>query len=184
MIFNEMTAYGLTIISLLLILFSILTVAKYKKQIEEKNIRLIQHHLDIRFLSKNLIDSLKMHDKAAFCSSYLAQIKKYYHLDEIIIIDSVKTINAESNSNLRKFIIDYVKQNVDYILENADYYKLTKFEFNEEGALYDIYLSKTRSKEEDGLIICVENTLMPLNSQEKDSLENNMNLLKNRLFYI
>ncbi|RTK92472.1 MAG: hypothetical protein EKK61_04300 [Rickettsiales bacterium] len=93
-------------------------------------------------------------------------------------------ITGENNTRLRSDVIKYIQKNADNILKNLDEYELIKYNFSTINKNYEIYISRIVSKEEgDGLIVCVENAPTLLTKQEKTSLENCLNLLKNRLLY-
>ncbi|GAB4166844.1 MAG: hypothetical protein Tsb006_6110 [Rickettsiaceae bacterium] len=169
----------------LVFLFLVFRASKYKKLLDEKNIQLIQFYLDTKFLCRSLIDSLNISDSSTFCSELLRKIKEYYNLEDIIIIDSIKMVSGENNTTLRNDVVKYIKDNIQQITSEMHDYKLVKFNFSAGKKAYEIYISRILSKDEgdDGLIVCVEYAPTLLSKQEKASLENSINLLKNRLLY-
>ena len=76
-------------------------IMRYKKEVDEKNMQLMQFYLDAKFINKALVDSLKLSHSINFCKDLIERIKDYYHLEEIIIIDSLTNI-AVVNKNINK----------------------------------------------------------------------------------
>jgi hypothetical protein len=179
---------GILEISLLASLILILIISKiirYEKQINEKEMQIIQFYLDGKFLCKNLIDSLRISNSSEFCASLIQRIKEYYNLEDIIVIDSIKMLYGENNTLLRSEVVHYIQDNLEIILSQLNDYALTQFSIFSKGRRYEIYISRIISREDagDGLIICVENSPTLLSKQERESLETSINLLKNRIFY-
>jgi hypothetical protein len=165
-------------------LFLTYKTLKYKKSTDEKNVQLIQFYLDTKFMCKCLVDSLNISDPISFCTSLMLEIKEYYNLEDIIIIDSIKMISGESNTALRNEIVKYIQDNFQTITAELHDYMLVKFNFEAKHKSHVIYISRILSKDEgDGLIVCVERSPSLLTKQEKRSLENSINLLKNRLLH-
>lgn len=182
--FNNTSFYLFMIINFTIIVLLIYKILYYRKLLDKKNVQLIQFYLDTKFLCQNMAESLTIPNPAFFCSKLLQKIKEYYNLEDIIIIDSIKMITGENNTRLRSDVIKYIQKNADNILKNLDEYELIKYNFSTINKNYEIYISRIVSKEEgDGLIVCVENAPTLLTKQEKTSLENCLNLLKNRLLY-
>lgn len=182
--FNNTNLFFVLILFLVITLCLILKIIYYKKLLDEKNIQLIQFYLDTKFLCKNMAESLSISNPAFFCTKLLRKIKEYYNLEDIIIIDSIKMITGENNTRLRRDVIKYVQENSDSIFFNLHEYELIKYNFSAGNKNYEMYISRIVSRDEgDGLIICVENAPTLLTKQEKTSLENSINLLKNRLLY-
>ncbi len=164
--------------------FLIHKIFYYKKLLDVKNVQLIQFYLDTKFLCKNMTESLSISNPDFFCTKLLKEIKEYYNLEDIIIIDSIKMLAGENNTLLRKDVISFIQKNSEYIFRNLHEYELIKHNFSTLNKNYAMYISRIVSKDEgDGLIICVENAPTLLTKQEKNSLENSINLLKNRLLY-
>lgn len=161
-----------------------LKVMRDKKILDGKNIQLIQFHLDTKFLCKTLIESLCTSDSLQFCRSLTNQIKDYYNLEDIVVIDSLSMLDGENNTRMRSDIVEFVKDNmlnIDVVLQD---HKLTKVVAGNGNDEYILYISRLMAKDEgDGMIICVERSPSLLNENEKASLENCINLLKTRIIY-
>lgn len=159
-------------------------IMKYKKEVDEKNMQLMQFYLDSRFMNKALVDSLKFPHSINFCKDLIEKIKDYYHLEEIIIIDSVTNI-IEINKNINKDMnILFTKEDIAPILHELMGHEVKEFNMKIKEQEYVLHISKLSSIEKsDGVIICVELAPSLLNKNEKLGLENSINLLKNRLFY-
>lgn len=92
----------LVIVIMLLQIAVFYKIAGYKKMIDQKNIQLIQFYLDTKFICKGLIDSLRISDPLEFCKGLIAEVKEYYNLEDIIIINSIKIFDDENNTAFRK----------------------------------------------------------------------------------
>jgi archaellum biogenesis ATPase FlaH len=73
----------------------------YKKLLDEKNIQIIQHYLDGKFLYKNLVNSISMSNASEFCIQLIKDVKEYHNLEDVIVIDSIIMLSGENNTLLR-----------------------------------------------------------------------------------
>lgn len=184
MMTSNTVEFALTLFVILLQILLFYKVISYKKVLDNKNVQLIQFHLDTKFLCKGLIDSLSISDSVTFCNALIKKIKEYYNLEDIIIIDSLSMMDGENNTAARSEIVNFIQNNIKQITKNLHDHKLTKVSIDNSQMQYVLYLSRLMGKDEgDGLIVCVENTPALLNKNEKTSLENCINLLKTRLIY-
>lgn len=173
---------GIVVVFLLSGLF--LRLHQYKKIIDKKNVELVKYYLDTKFICRNLLESLTISDSNKFCSQFMKKIMEYYYLDDIIIIDSLHITNIETQTVLRKDITTYIRDNIDLISFELDVNNLVKFLCNSGEKKFDIHISKMATGDDSsGFIVCVEKYPSLLVVQERNSLENSINLLKNRLFY-
>ncbi|MDP4709449.1 MAG: hypothetical protein NWS20_05585 [Rickettsiaceae bacterium] len=174
----------LTILVITIQVYAWYKISRYQKEIDEKNMQLMQFYLDSRFINKSLVDSLKASHSINFCKDLIERIKDYYHLEEIVIIDSVTKI-AEVNKNLSKDTsIAFTKEDIKPILNQLIRHEIKEFKMMSGGKDYILHISKlSTTAKSDGVIICIESTPSLLNKHEKLGLENALNLLKNRLFY-
>lgn len=156
----------------------------YKKDIQNKNIRLIQFYLDMKFIWKGLTDSLNITNTAEFCHKLIEDIKDYFSLDDIIIIDSLKMARDEKNTPLRRKVIEYIKNSsprIEKLLKNNSFFTM---QYTLDDNDYTLYVTSiTPDIVNDGLIIAVESHPILLSKNELVSLENSINLLKTRLMY-
>jgi hypothetical protein len=156
----------------------------YKKLLDEKNIQIIQHYLDGKFLYKNLVNSISMSNASEFCIQLIKDVKEYHNLEDVIVIDSIIMLSGENNTLLRSAIIKYIQKNITRIRAAIEGHKLARFSCKIIDSTYIIYISSIASKNEgDGLIVCVEQAPSLLTKQEKHSLECSVNLLKTRLLH-
>ncbi len=156
----------------------------YKKMIDQKNIQLIQLYLDTKFICKGLIDSLRISDPSVFCKGLMGEIKDYYNLEDIIIIDSIKMVDGENNTVLRSEVIKFIQKNIKQISGDLNEHKLVKLSMSILEKKYVLYLSRLITTDEgNGLVACIEHAPSLLNTHERISLENCINLLKTRLIY-
>ncbi len=158
---------------------------QYKKTIDKKNMQLMQLYLDSKFIYKGLVDSLKSVSSTDFCSFFIAQIKDYYNLEEIIIIDSVKMMGKERTSIKKGSVIEFAKSDVEKMLRSVKGHDLKNFDTTIGGTDYVLYISRlaVADDDNDGVIICVESAPSLLSNNEKIGLKNCISLLKNRLLY-
>ena len=156
----------------------------YKKNVEDKNVRLIQFYLDMKFIWKCLVDNLNISNTVEFCYKLMGDIKDYYSLDDIIVIDSLKIAKDEKKTPLRRGVIEFVNQNIPGIsklLRNESFFTL---QFTFEDNDYTVYITSiTPEIVNDGLAIAIETGPTLLSKNELISLENSINILKTRLMY-
>lgn len=170
--------------NVLMLILAVVKLFSYSKLVDEKNVQLIQFHLDSKFLYKNLVDSISISNTSQFCSKLIRNIKEYYNLEDIIVIDSIKMISGENNTYLRSEVIKYIQKNIAKVNAAISGHRLARFSCpTREGDVVMYIASITSHDEADGLIICVEQAPALLTKQEKSSLENSINLLKTRLLY-
>jgi len=77
------------LIAILLQCILVASVLKYRKRLDEQNKKLIQFYLDAKFICKHLVESLTISDSSNFCNALLHEIKEYYNLDDILVVDSI-----------------------------------------------------------------------------------------------
>jgi hypothetical protein len=172
-------------LSLLFIYFySFYKLQKKEEVIIEKNKQLMQIYLNSQFINKVLIDSLKISHSLDFCCFLIEQIKEYYNLQELIIIDSVKYISEDYSTPIKSSVIKFIKKENYALLKMLPGHGLKQFNININDIEYVLYISKLAStKQSNGLIIGIEFAPCLLSKDDKINLENAINLLKNRLFY-
>lgn len=155
-----------------------------EKTIMKKNKYLFEFHLNSKFLNKLLIESLRVSSSADFCPFLIEQIKDYYNLQEIIIIDSVESISEYHGDTIKSSAIQFVKKDIVSLTRMLSGHHIKQFSININDRNYILYISKlTTIKQSDGVIICIEHAPCLLSTSDKIGLENSIILLKNRLFY-
>lgn len=183
-----MVSYKVFVITLLILVTSYFLLFyllfKLKKSVNEKNVRLIQYYLDMKFINKSLLGNLNVSNPSVFCKKLIDDIKEYYNLEDIIIIDSIRMVNDERNTALRAKVIDYIADNIQFIeqqLQDKEFLTVT-IGYNVNRCV--LHISSIMPQQiNDGLIICIENSPSLLSENEVASLENILNLLKTRLVY-
>ncbi len=172
------------LIAVLLQCILVASIFKYRKRLDEQNKKLIQFYLDAKFICKHLIESITISDSSSFCTSLLHEIKEYYNLDDILVVDSISSLNGENNTKNRSSIIKYIHKNINEINQNIVEHQLLKVSAAIEGRQKVLYISALMGKDEgNGMVICIEDAPCLLTEQGKTSLENCINLLKTRLLY-
>mgnify|MGYP006073655903 CR=1 FL=1 len=171
----------LTILFVISCFYIFYRIINCKKEIEEKNIKLMQFYLDSKFMNKALVDSLKYSNSINFCKDLIEQIKSYYNLDEIVIIDSITKINKNFTT---KTNIQFTKESIEPMVCKLSGHTIQEFKMQIMENEYILYMSKLSSEDQnDGIVIGVELAPSILNKNEKLGLENLINLLKYRLLY-
>lgn len=170
--------YAASLISLVYIVIS------YSRQIDRKNQKLIQFYLDMQFINRAIINSLNETASEKFCKKMIDDIKLYFDLVDIVIIDSMQMVKYEKNTLLRSDIIDYIEGNIEDITKKLDSSKLCRKKIKLYNEIYNLFICPiTPDLTNDGLIVCIEKDPSMLNPAEQSSLENSLNLLKTRLMY-
>jgi len=182
MVINNNNLVGLALILLQIMLVAAVFI--YKKRLGDQNKKLIQFYLDAKFICKHLIECLTVSDSLAFCNVLIKEIKEYYNLQDILIIDSMDLLNGENNTKDRADIIEYIKTNIEGITSHIMEHHLLKISAVIGGKQKVLYVSHLMEKDDgSGMVVCIEDAPSLLTEQEKTSLENCINLLKTRLLY-
>ncbi|PCJ29449.1 MAG: hypothetical protein COA94_01610 [Rickettsiales bacterium] len=175
---------------LLMVVFALLQVGLVwaviasKRKVDTKNMQLIQFYLDTKFLCKGLIDSLKFPESLTFCNRFTSELKEYFNLEEIIVIDSVDMPANNANTVLKDRVIEFIEKNMDHIARGLHDFKFTTFILELDGKEYVLHISRILSKGEgDGFIICIELAPSLLSKNEIATLETCINILRTRLVY-
>ena len=178
LLFTTLCIFGVLYIVL------IYKLRSYKKIIDNKNIKLIQYYLDAKFLAKHLRSNIDASDPSVFCKSLIDDIKEYYNLEDVLIIDSMRSIYSERNTALRAKIIDFIADNFGFVEAKLSKGCFVTLNTSCQGREYVLHLSSIiSSHDNDGLIVCIEKSPSLLSENELLSLENIVNLLKTRLMY-
>lgn len=180
-IFNE---FYIALSGVAIILFAI-TIIKAKNGLDKKNLSLMQLYLELKFLCKNLADSVEVGSSENFCIELISSMKEYYNLEEIIIVDSIK---MEFKSNrlrvLKKEIYNFLQDHSVAIKNDLKTEDFIVKEVEINNKKYILYITELSSSiHSNGFIICVENFPALLSKHEVLGLEGNINLLKTRLLY-
>ncbi len=174
----------LIFIKLLVILFIIYAVLVYKlilykKIIKQKNIQLMKFYLDMKFLEKNLYDCFQVNDNLLCCNKLIDNIKIYYTLEDLLIIDLINKSYDTQNLSLQSKIISYIAKNIErieYRLKQEVFLEAS-IEYLDTEYILHISAIKTASFN-NGLVVCIESKMGLLTQFELHSLRNSINLLK------
>jgi len=159
-------------------------IIKYKRLLDEKNVKLIQFYLDMKFLWKGVLDSLSIPDSTRFCIKLIDDMKEYYNLEDIIVIDSIRMLDKENNTALRSKVIHYIVHNIGKIEQRLKSQKFVKNKVKIDDMQLVLHISLIAPQAiNDGLVVCVEKYPSLLSEHELISLETSVNLLKTRLLY-
>lgn len=167
-----------------ILLFFIWRYITFVRLIDTKNQHLIEYHLDMRFLSKILSDNLLISDSVIFCKRLVEDIKQYYNLHDLIIVDSLESVEFEPSDSFRLKIIDVIKNNCEKLQSELIKKKIIKMNSEIEKTEYMLLITPINLESPcDGFIICVETVPALLEEYELFSLVNSLNLLKTRMMY-
>lgn len=159
-------------------------VYTYKKIIDEKNVKLIQFYLDMKFLWKAIISNLNVSDTSQFCHLLINDIKEYFNLEDIIIVDSIRMVKEEKNTLMRRSVLNFISNNFARVIKKLAEENLYESDFMFKNKRFALYITAiTPDVINDGLIVCVEKRPSLLSKHEIISLENCINLLKTRMIY-
>jgi hypothetical protein len=184
----EMGSVGLLIIASCIFGFMVTVLiyklGSYRRVIDNKNVKLIQYYLDAKFLAKHLRSNIDSSDPSVFCKSLIDDIKEYYNLEDVLIIDSINGVYSERNTVLRANILDFIANNFSFLEAELSKGGFVTLNTSCQGREYVLHLSSIiLSHENDGVIVCVERSPSLLSENELLGLENIVNLLKTRLMY-
>lgn len=163
-------------------IFTLNKLLSYQKLFEDKNKKLIQLYLDMKFFCRILNNNLKMHDSHEFSSYLINEIKQYYSLEDIVIIDSLTAKQEENEKSLKTLITGFLKQNTSKITNKLQTEAFVEEKVKFDGNYYRLYLSSI-TPENYGLVVCIESEPHLLSKTEIVSLENAITLLKARMLH-
>ena len=156
----------------------------YRLMLKKKDIKLIQHYLDVKLLQDMLSDNLTITNDKAFCAHAISFITEYFNIDNVIIIDSLNETYGSKFEDDAKYqeIIKYLKTHQQDFINTLSENELVSLEMNSKDCNLNLHISYFISDESsDGMIICVENTPSLLSKVEIATLTAIINLLKKRL---
>lgn len=156
-----------------------------QRKLDTKNITIMKYYLDNRFIFQKLLDNLYISNSSIFCTKLINDLKEYYNLQDIIVIDSIKSVVDEYRiTALNSAVVEFVRRNEHQIFINKANNNLLSTTASLLESRYVLYISKLADMDEnDGLVICIEAFPSLLAKHEVDSLNNCISLLKTRLFY-
>jgi hypothetical protein len=167
-----------------LFIFSLYNLRKKEKTLTEKNKQLVESYLNLSFINKILIHSLKTSCSSSFCSFLIKEIKEHYNLQELLVIDSIKYFPENNSDSIKDSVIKFIKKDTDNLLKKFPDHGIQQFSIDVNNTNHTLYISKLLlAQQSDGLIVCVETEPSLLSKIDRTGLENAINLLKNRLFY-
>lgn len=167
-------------------IFLFLLILRYHVILNKKNLKLIQLYLDSRFIRKGIMDNLSTTDNSVFCKKLIIDIKLYYNLEQIFIIDSLQMKEKSVTSRIEIEICNHISNRVRQINKTLKYNRIyiSNLYIVAEDGEYILYITPiSMDKTSDGYIVCIEKAPSLLDEHEIMSLETAINLLKTRLLY-
>lgn len=165
-------------------IYILMKISEYKKILESKNIKLVQFYLDMKFLGRAILENLNLSDSNLFCRKLISEIKEYYNLEDVIIIDSIAMATGEKSTPVRSLVVEKIGLEFKRIKKEISHNQLYSEEISINDKTYIFYTSSiTPDVTNDGIIVCIERGPSLLTEQELVSLENSINILKTRLIY-
>lgn len=155
----------------------------YKKIIDKKNKRLIEHHLDIRFLSKIMRDSILITNTKIFSKKFMKDVKQYYNLEYIFVIESCDEITLNCSNIFEIKVVKKIKDSLDKIKDGLKKSIVVKNILYIENESYLLLIFAMIDLDHESFIVCVEKIPTLLDDYEIASLNNSLNVLRTRLIY-
>ncbi|MFK7967762.1 MAG: hypothetical protein AB8B68_01150 [Rickettsiaceae bacterium] len=169
------------IYALIILILLIIIITKTIRDKHKKNRTSIQLYLELKFLHKNINDSVTNTTSPNFTIELMESIKDYYCLEEIMIFDSIKMEFKTSRPKvLKKEIRNYVQENLTIILEKLQTQEYVTNTIKINAKEYLIYIFEIAPS---SFIVCVEDSPSLLGKHELLDLTTNISLLKMRLLH-
>jgi len=107
-----MEKYLLVFLLICVVIIIILTVrlSSLKKELDDKNVRLIQFYLDKKFINKSIVNLAYHYDIDQSYLDFIENIKNYFQLEDIVMLTKNSSIFKTSsfNKQLDKFVQDKI----------------------------------------------------------------------------
>ena len=72
----------------------------FRQSNEDKDVKLIQFYLDLKFIYHQIAEFSKFDNRQKFAVELKRNMQEYYHLEDILILDSIGMAKAEKNNFL------------------------------------------------------------------------------------
>lgn len=165
--------YLVSSLVVILIITLLIQLLRLNKEINEKNMRLIQFYLDRRFVSKCIVNILVSLDLKQCYLNLIKDIKDYFQLDDFIVLKgNSDTFNSLFfNEEIKEFLQD---EKLDAKLEC--FHISSKSIITSKGE-YRLYIYHYSPENPNNKIICIKKEPYHLNDNAISTLQNLMNLL-------
>lgn len=172
--------------AILLQAFTLYKLYTYRVLLEEKNLKLIQFYLDMKFIWQCISQTLSNTSTMSACNKLIDSIKDYYSFEDLIVFGSNSFPCKEEGGVVRKDVMNYISQNklrIKEFLKGHDFF-IEDFWYQEIN--YNLYITSASnsSKIDNGFIIGIDRNQHTLSRNEMVCLENSINLLKLNMSYL
>ncbi len=168
--------------------FALYKAYSYNLLLEEKNLKLIQFYLDIKFISQCVSKTLSTISASDACNSLVDSIKNYYSFEDLLVFNSKYFTSGAQDTPLAKNVAIYINQSncrIKDFLKNQDDFFIENFCY--QGLDYSLYITATSSSldsKEDGLIVSVDRHQNRFSKNEMICLKTSISLLKINISYL
>ncbi len=177
LIYTFMEKYLLVFVLICVVIIIILAVklSSLKKELDDKNVRLIQFYLDKKFINKSIVNLAYYYEIDQSHLDFIENIKNYFQIEDIVMLTKNNSIfkTSSSNKQLDKFVQDKVAhQNLDL----QPFYISSESILTKQGQ-YKLYFYPYLENSFNNIIICVKKEPGSLNKDEISTLKDLLNLL-------
>jgi len=162
------------LICVIIIIALVIKLLQAKKELDDKNIRLIQFYLDKKFISKSLMNIMDSDNIKQCHVDMVEDIKDYFQLDDIVILKNDDAISNAFflNEPIKELLLE--KEANDNI--NVQYSHIIYESIITNKGQYTLYLYSYLAKNPKNIIICVKKESCNLNNDEISTLKDLLNL--------
>jgi len=86
------------IIAIIMMIILIIKLLRFKKELDDKNIKLIQFYLDKKFINKSIANIIESKCWNQFHSDLIENIKEYFQFDDVVCLKIFDIENYENNN--------------------------------------------------------------------------------------
>lgn len=169
------------VVVVLLQAFTLYKLHSYRMLVEEKNLKLIQFYLDMKFIWQCISHALSSSNNIDACNRLVDSIKDYYSFEDLLVVGSSTFTCSGKDTKLKRDVAVYIAQNnlrIKEFLNNHDFFIES---FAHQDINYNLYINSTsnsKNSKEDGLIVSVDRNPYILSQNEMICFESCINLLK------
>jgi hypothetical protein len=165
-----------SLICILIIIILTIKLSSLKKELDDKNVRLIQFYLDKKFINKTIVNLAYYYKPGQSHLDLIENIKNYFQLEDVVVLTKDNTVfkTSCSNEQIDKFVHDNItQQGLNMQPLNIRYESLTTSQGQYQLYFYPYFMNN----DINNVIICVKKEPSNLNKDEVSTLKDSLNLL-------
>jgi len=172
------------IIAIIMMIILIIKLLRFKKELDDKNIKLIQFYLDKKFINKSIANIIESKCWNQFHSDLIENIKEYFQFDDVVCLKIFDIENYENNNCISN-LPSSIEQVKEFLQKKkaAGNLKLQYSHISFESIIttkgrYKLYLYPYSAENKSAIIVCMKKEPGNLNNDVICTLKDLINLLR------